>query len=782
MKTIRIRKVQGKYVIVCLQVLLLLAAVSSWLLNRNNAYEKEFTPDEYHLSESAVMGEQAVIDDTMGEAGIFLSTQALTLQKGVYQIQIAYSACSEGNSVFVSSGLGPQEMFAPSFKLSPSSYSASMPLEITRGTDDVVIQIYFSGSGYLNVAKIGIYETSHRYKKNMIYALFLGLLLGLGYMFKQADLEKRKLILALTGIFCISCYPLYMDYMVVGHDLPFHLLRIDAISYGLSTGCFPVKIHPLWAKGQGYAVGIFYGDAFLYFPAMLRLFGFSVQATYKIFLAAINLGTVLCSYYAFKKMFSSERIGLLGSVVYTLALYRLIDVYTRASVGEYTAMMTLPLVLCGFYMMLGNKREKTWMKYSVMTALGLSGLIQSHVLSCLMVGFVILIACVLLIRRIFAKYVFRALISTAALTLLLNLNFIIPFLDFYQEDILINSPDWKGSTVGTFQSEGLFPIQLFTLFQRSNGGAWPTTAGIFNEPTMGIGIMLTAGILLFLYLLCIYHKECRKEPYQYKAAILCMLLGIFSLFMCTCYFPWDFIASLGSQAKSIVYSLEFPWRMLAPATVLLTFVTCFAFDVAGRAMAKQFGMLFIGCMVLFAVNCGWYFYDYAFTGEPYRVYDTHELDTMQMYSYDFLPAGTNPRAITENAVYAEGVALLEGYSKLGTNITCDITATSDGGYVEFPLLYYKYYRCVDTNTSEELSISAGTNNMVHVELPGGYTGSIKVSFREPWFWRLGEAISFLTLASIILLWVFSKIMAGYFKQNTDLPKEQETSYEKSSIN
>ena len=153
-----------------------------------------------------------------------------------------------------------------------------------------------------------------------------------------------------------------------------------------------MKLHPLWANGHGYAVGIFYGDAFLYFPAFLRLLGFSIQSAYKMFVALINLGTILCSYYAFRKMFSSKKSGLIGCIAYTLAPYRLMDLYTRASVGEYTAMMVLPLILCGFYMIFHYSKEKFWWKASLLTAFGLTGLIQSHVLSGLMVGFVIILS------------------------------------------------------------------------------------------------------------------------------------------------------------------------------------------------------------------------------------------------------------------------------------------------------------------------------------------------------------------------------------------------------
>lgn len=365
----------------------------------------------------------------------------------------------------------------------------------------------------------------------------------------------------------------------------------------------------------------FYGDAFLYFPAVLRLLGFSVQASYKFLVAFINLGTVLISYYSFRKMFSDEKIALLGCLAYTLAPYRLMDLYTRASVGEYCAMMVLPLILCGFYMVFLDSRKENWWKHAVLIAFGLTGAIQSHVLTVLLVGIIVILACLILIKRVFRKYVFRSLATAAVLTVLLNLCFIVPFLDFYGEDIMINSPEWSGAPQGSFQAGGIFPIQLFALFQRATGSAWPATAGISTEPAFGIGILMTIGLGLFLYLLCIHGQACRHDR-NYIPAILCAIFGCLSLYMATCYFPWDALTALGSGVRKIVLTLQFPWRMLAIATILMAFVLCYSFHIAKKALGHCHNYLVVGSLILLLVSCGWYFYDFSFSGEPYRVYST----------------------------------------------------------------------------------------------------------------------------------------------------------------
>lgn len=138
---------------------------------------------------------------------------------------------------------------------------------------------------------------------------------------------------------------IFIPYLVRGHDIRFHLMRIEALKDGLLSGAFPVKIQPTWLNGNGYPVSILYPDLFLYIPALLRLLGLSLQTVYKIYIMLINGVTIGFSYWSFRRMSGRRALGLLGSFIYTLSIYRLTNIYTRAAVGEYTAMAFLPLVL-----------------------------------------------------------------------------------------------------------------------------------------------------------------------------------------------------------------------------------------------------------------------------------------------------------------------------------------------------------------------------------------------------------------------------------------------------
>ncbi|MCM1412575.1 MAG: LapA family protein [Lachnospiraceae bacterium] len=740
-----------------IQLLILSAALLGWRIHRKNLFVQNFSIDEYIVSENAVRTENVLTDETINGGGEFIRTPGISLKRGTYTIYVNYNTNAEDSAAYArSSQLGVMEMHCPDTDLNPACRTAELSLDLSRGVTDLTVGVSFSGRGTLVISDIYIIENTDYYKRNIIRAFALCLLLNFLCLFKKSGTSSRKVIFALAVIFAATCYPLFLESLPVGHDIPFHLLRIEGIAKGLQNHVFPVKIQPFWAKDYGYAVGVMYGNAFLYFPAILRRFGYSVQAAYKLYAAAVNLGTVIISYFTFKRIFRSKRIGLLGCLIYSLSIYRLIDVYTRASVGEYTAMMFFPMVLCGFYLIFTEASRENLFKPSVLTALGLTGLIQSHVLSCEMAALVILLVCLILVKRVFRRHVFAALASAAGLTLLLNLGFLVPFLDYYGSNLNITSEQWTGSTIGFFQNNGLIPVQLFTLFGYATGGSWQVQAGVYNEVTITMGISFLLGILLFLYMLLCHFKECRALR-TFVPACVCTLLGCLLLYMSTCYFPWDAIASVGDAAKDLIYKLEFPWRLLAPATALLTCTCCFSVSaLCDICKDKTAHAVTLALLALLLVNSGWYLYDFTFTGEPYHAYAPYELNSMQMYSYDFLPEGTNPEEIRDNLILTEAVADMSFYEKQGTKILCSVATENLEGYIDFPLNYYKYYVCTDTATGEHLNVSPGYNNMVRVTLPANYSGSISVRFQEPFHWRLSEILSLLTFLGLGCFWLYRR--------------------------
>lgn len=743
------------HILLLCQFLIMAIACGNYLSNRGKAFSKIYTPSDFTLEAGEYReADGIVIEDTHGHTGSFLKFTE-SLGRGVYLVRINYTTNSEGNKLLASASLNSDmDCHTAPVTLEPGVSTAHLTLELKQPCDEVLFEASFNGEGYLTISEISIHETSSYYKKNIFHALCLCILLTICYIFCLSDKAGRGTMLGLTTIFLLSCYPLQSLYLNGGHDLTFHLLRIEGIYHGLLQGSFPVKIHPVWAKDYGYAVGVFYGDAALYFPAFLRLIGFSIQSAYTYFTAFINLLTVLISYFSFRGIFSDKKAGMTGCALYTFSLYRLADVYTRAAVGEYTALAFLPLVLYGFYLVFtAEEPRKHWFKNAALIALGLTGVISSHVLSCLMIAAFVLPTCILLFRKVRQPFTFLSLGSAALLTLVMNLGFFVPFLDFYDASIYINSPEWGAEAGSSIQSLGMYPTQLLGLIQPAVGGNWTTSAGVRNEMAYSLGLPVTLCVLLFLYLaFCCQHKE-GKTP-LFRASLLCCFLGLLAVFMSSCYFPWDFLSSLGSLSGTVVSALQFPWRFLAIATCLLMVPACYGITHAEQFLSGTGAGVILGALAsLFVVSSGWFFYDFVFSGTPVNLYDTYELNSMSMYSYEYLPTGTNPGEITAGMVnFTDGVSIT-GYTKNGTHIACHVT-TREQSTIEFPLNCYKHYRCRDVNTKEGHVVEPGYNNMLKVTLPANYSGDIEIDFHEPLLWRISEAISFLTTAAVLIFLVY----------------------------
>ena len=407
-------------------------------------------------------------------------------------------------------------------------------------------------------------------------------------------------------------------------------------------------------------------------------------------------------------------------------------------------MMFFPVVLCGFYLILTESEKGNWRRYAVLTALGLTGLVQSHVLSCEMAAFIILPVCLFALSR----HTIKPLVLAGLLSVLLNLGFLVPFLDYYNTDLYIVSGQWTGSNADRFQELGVFPLQLFSLFGHGTGTTLVTASGAAYECTVSVGIFPLLGLFLFCYLLLCHLKECRSRR-EFIPACVCTAFGCLFLYMSTCYFPWDAIASRNGWAKIVVDSLQFPWRLLAPSIALLTFTCCFSVKSFFACYGKTAAMpVLLSALTLLAVNCGWYFYDYMFSQDPYRVYDTNDLNSMTLYSCEYLPTGTDLENFESNLVAPSESISYTDYVKNGTSLSCHVTASGEAGFIDFPLTRYKYYTCVDTQTKIPLEISSGYNNRIRVTFPAGFDSDISIYFKEPVHWRIAEAVSLLTAAAL----------------------------------
>lgn len=437
-------------------------------------HNQSMVSEEIYLENFLETGDSGYyMDSSMEQKSDFVSTPEITLKPGLYKIVLYYQADGVGQAYMVTADnadfrewIGNYHQPLPSDK---TSYSVE--LGVTRTLNNFEIQFDYSGDGYFFVTGVDIIES-----RNWIFGLIglmiiifaiLDSILWNRVRIHQAikDKKKQNIFVGLAFIVIFASIPLFCPYLFYGHDLEFHLLRIEGVKQGLLSGQFPVRIQPNWMNGYGYGVSMFYGDILLYIPAMLRIIGFDVQTAYKSFILIINIFTAISSYYCFRRLSGNDRLGIVGALLYTTSVYRLNCIYTRSAVGEYTALSFLPFILVGMMEILFSEENQRKKDSFLLGAAGFSGVILTHIISCETAVLLTAVICIINFKKLFQKKVFTELIKMTAVTLILTAWFLVPFLDMYRGQYWFNNPH----DPDYIQTSGTFISQLLTMFPQAGG-------------------------------------------------------------------------------------------------------------------------------------------------------------------------------------------------------------------------------------------------------------------------------------------------------------------------
>lgn len=528
-----------------------------------------------------------------------------------------------------------------------------------------------------------------------------------------------------------------------GHDLYFHIARIagvrDAIRVGLKAGIkagqFPVRIQPGWTNGYGYAVSVFYGDIFLYFPAVLTFLKISLTTAYRIYVIVVNTGTVLTAYFCFKQISKSKYTTVAGSVIYTLSMYRICNLYVRAAVGEYTAMAFYPVIVLGIWKILRRgKDERENRNGWIILTLGMSGMIHTHILSCIMMAFFILLVCVVSIKSVLQKEILLSFLKSVCATACLNASFLIPFLDYSREELdVFKKFDYYG-----IQKLGM---EIYDLL------AWTTKGAGYVGGAYGKRIPVTLGstaVLIIILGIIVLARNTEWKAKEKTNIIWTLILAVLSAIMTLSIFPWDNLEKF-SLLHRLVGTLQFPFRFMAVCMVFISLLACLLFEVCERRINnKKYFTIFLAAFCFLSVWQSMEFTDRIMKDSeefPHlEIMNYHESIFNDLYHYE----GSNEKDMFDHSDI-EGGALVENWERNGNifTITC---RTLDEADLILPLAYYPDYQCEDVETGNGYKTFRGANNRLCVSLPESYGGTLWIRFKEPWFWRLSEAISICAVA------------------------------------
>lgn len=642
--------------------------------------------------------------------------------------------------------------------------------------DTAYIHAELTGVDQFSFESIELYRTSMGAKILTVIAIALSFILNFFIWFREKsslqEISKKKQLAfwMLLGSVVIVFSPYATDYFNLGVDAAFHLLRIEGLKDSILDGtAMPIRVQSYWLYGHGYAVSSFYSDFFFFIPALLRVVGFSIMAAYKVYLFLVIIAVAIVSYFSFRLCTKDEDAALFGSMIYTLSPYFIYNIYNRGAVGEYTAMVFLPMIMAGMYGLfqreyieenLSSKAEgqlclmsNNYNKKKILLIIGLTGLLQCHILTTEMIVIFIVLFCIIFWKRTFRKQTFIQLTEAAVITLLLNCWFWLPMLKLLRED------RYKLSSIisAKIQESGTYFAEIFQLFPNKGGAQ----TGMYNAEPFQIGVAVFMMLCIFGVVLGAKFLFTRSEsgkkssltanPYE-KIMKFLTFTSLFLLFMSTKYFPWNFLADiplLGYFAKSI----QFPTRMLSPATASCALFASY-FLLWFRKECKLIYQGVVCALIVLAIGSAVYHVnDIAFEREVVRLYNIENMGSISVMNGEYLLEGDELLDYYSHGPVADTGLEWRNYKKTGTEITIHVeNSTNEELCLELPLIGYKGY-AIENDAQEEnfpyIDEERGAHGDLRVVVSAGYVGDLRIWYKGFGIFKVAEMISLLTVLGIV---------------------------------
>ena len=540
---------------------------------------------------------------------------------------------------------------------------------------------------------------------------------------KRRDNRITLAFFLITMIVAVS--PLISRYCINGHDLEYHLLRIESLKEGILIGRPFLKVNTLFFGGAGYASTLFYSDLFMHIPALLRVCHFGIGTSFHLYTALIFVLCYISTFYCVWKMSLSKFAGTVAAVLVTLCPYHMDDMLVRTACGENAAFIFLPLAIYGVFNVLYEEMDKPWV-----FGLGMAGLILTHPATCILTVCVCIVAFLINIRVLInAPRVFVKLCVVSVLALLVTAYQWLPMLEqFADSDFYVanNWTDLLDSSVGFYEiASTTFPC---------------------------IGFVLFALVIPRLFL-------SRKDYPILKFIDLCIIAAFVFSIGATNIMPWEKVARFFGF-------LQFPWRMFIMSSVLLAVADAVIIrlflDRIGedhRRIAFEIVLMLITAVMMKGAvdhqnenSMG--YYDYSDDYYSYKPFTTGVI------AGEWLPATvTDVSSLVEQSdrmVFDDGSAC--AFTRKRAKIISDIKTEHE--YVDVPFIYYKGYGAVIVDGSgnkTKLEVSGeGENGMCRVMLSGA-TGELTVNYSGTILQKVSLIISHLFILLIFdLLYLKNK--------------------------
>ncbi len=474
-------------------------------------------------------------------------------------------------------------------------------------------------------------------------------------------------------------------------DINFHARRIQSIADGLKGGQFPVKYYDSWFNGAGYISSLFYGDVFLYLPALFVLIGIPLKVAYWVFVLMIYFLIAVTMFFLARKFFD-RTWSIICATIFTISQYIFVDVFFRGAVGEITAIIFMIILFIGIYNLLKENYSKPWL-----LLISFIGMLWSHMTS-LIIAVVILVIFVLCNAKTLFKqksfwlkslFVFAIFVFVGAYQLF-------SFLEMYFADTYCISEGWA-----------VISNYAYNLFD------------IFFVRVYGMGYIM---FLPFLLRCFIRKDEENSETIKFLNKLL-IISGILILVI-SAAFPWGYFQN------TPISMLQFPWRLNTIPTGMLSIALIIELQCLIQSKVKLKKCLFALVLCFIAVFCpifnnlALFHYDRSYTE-----WDTPwEVGLIAEYA-PLVLKHVNEEWWWNTDLLDEHNHTVE-YERKPNTTNLTFVSDEENTYYDLPIIYYKGYSAtitLDDGTSKKLKVvqSATGKSRIYTD---GLVGTIQFKY------------------------------------------------------
>ena len=532
---------------------------------------------------------------------------------------------------------------------------------------------------------------------------------------------------------------LLMPGMPNGHDLYYHMTRLDSMASALRCGEIPSMINHRAIGNYGYATGLFYPDLFLYPAVVLMLCGLNIVTAYKCLVFFWLIFVAVGAYYCAYRIVNSHFGAFCAALLYVWSSYMSVDLFTRAALGEFLSFAFFPFVILGLYeIIFGDPRKFYYF------SIGFLGILYSHNFSLVIVAFPMAVIIILNAVRLLKepRRMFFLFISPLPV-ILVGMAALVPMLEqFAHYKFMINAE--KNEDI---VSRCMPFLKLFLEIPQSKQIPWFPS---------GIG---TIFVITAIQRFRIVSKRSAVEIFR----DIMLIAGAGSLLMATDMPVWK-------GAFKPLAIIQFPWRFFFPATGFLAFgaaLTLASLVGADRRRERYWLWIVIaGCAFSWHINTFYYYAAKiseraiirgAVSGRPQEASGLHYLLLGSPLDVDLKKRG--------DVVISEFPVDWRLSHPRDHILQIDFKGNRNNNLLECPKVPYYGYRALlklPDGSRRYLATGVSRQKLLTVSLPKDYSsGTIIVRYHATKLQRISQIVSILSAVVFILY------LRGFFRKKPD---------------